>query len=273
MIRNKGDEQNEEEEKEEKAKHKAKVKLNVDQYVGQSLIKNDTTNAMMLKQQAKMLTGIPLIKGQQHHDEQLYLALYHQHQMSLKAFYQMHQRYQDVSPQPTSTGPPRSNPEEDFQSRVIKPRRKRRAHSKVNAPIKDMTAEANKDAVEEKWEVDFEDEMHFLPTDLLTDECKGKQDNENKHSQLRKTCSWTSPGRPSEETVSHQHPKVTFSFSLFPQTSQSDLLCSVRNDLLASDPSEKYSTKTFPSTTSSNLEQAIKNLSIESAETSNSRKF
>ena len=63
------------------------------------------------------------------------------------------------------------------------------------------------------------------------------------------------------------------SFPLFPQTRKSDLLCSIRNDLVL--PEEQRKASLVPAAAAAtNLEEAIKSLSIDRNEASTiSRKF
>ena len=121
--------------------------------------------------------------------------------------------------------------------------------------------------------------------------------HQSQHFQLRKTFSWASP--PTSCSAEYSYPlgplDSAASFSLFPKTSQSDLLSSVRNNLVLVGPQQQQQPQLllsqqqqlllpeFLNNNNSNnnksirttdLEEALKNLSVENNETASlSRKF
>ena len=171
-------------------------------------------------------------------------------------------------------------------------------------PQQPANGEVNPNNNNAEVEIGSEDEHLFLPTDLLSEDQDsprphsqlrqteslnvypaaktGNINNNNEgeteknsfisqdahhhhHSPLRKTYSWAENNNNTTNNGNNNNysSNTDRAFSLFPQTSESDLLCSVRNRLF--DSTVKKSTN--------NLELALKSLSIENNETSNSRKF
>jgi hypothetical protein len=172
---------------------------------------------------------------------------------------------------------------------------------------KDIDAFSNRN---NEFQMGKEDEARFLPTDLLSDETTTAVDLSNvklsseldndygfadskslptflgelgpaivKKPSLRKTVSLQG------DQYNHFYPTGSSDFSLFPQTSQSDLLCSLRSSLVKNSvenhvvnqsslgPEEVPGLEQLSSrkiTTTRHLERAIKSLSIN---TDISRKF
>ena len=274
--------------------------LNIDQFVGQSLfiqkrqIPNTTEKCpqlSLLRQQAKFVTGIPLIKSGPNHGPVKLLRTnpnmvvgqvvpipilrytYNQLQTNtmehnVMPSRQVHQRNPDKS-----------------SNRILKPRRKRKQNCKIARRDEvNHSRKGNSQGHEDQFE--YVDELHLLPTDLLNDDSRLSDESSGSksppqsrpplrhcesmhqmatsakvdsipHPQLRKTFSWntTAPGDPRE-------------FSLFPQTSQMDLFDSVRNNWV-NDGGRKRSDLQL----SANIEETLKNLHIDNNDASLSRKF
>lgn len=286
--------------------------LNVNQLIGSSLFKQDR-HASALRKQAKALTGMPLInfnlKGakKDHHGDGL-KRTYTTECLppQLVAIQQQHLSYMLARSHkfdPSGKGklvfqPDAEQDPESFVPRLIRPRRRRKATKTLSS-----TSEPD----ENGHEIHIEDEMHLLPTDLLSDVThtsdiapikpptkplvrhtesfhlldsfnKSPVGVEKSHLTLRKTFSWansssTNTGSSKEDESYWPDPDLP-TFSLFPKTSQSDLLSSVRSDLLSSelahsptsgidsDFSLGSSTSKKLAETTSDLEKALKSLNI-----------
>ena len=225
------------------------------QYQGRSLVKTSSEPAKpeppavpdpLLRNQALALTGMPLInynpKQQQQQlvlTPQQQLAILQQQQqqqqqhMAFVLAYTyhhqllVHQQQQQQQQRPTQQQ--QQQQQQPFVPRVLKPRRRRKPRGSVTATDEE---EDDEDEEEEEDEQDdeqvvigLEEESQFLPADLLMEDSCAES---LLKSPLKHTESLPPPPEPKDLPL-----KKTFShdFSLFPKTSQSDLLSSVRDRL------------------------------------------
>jgi len=194
--------------------------------------------------------------------------------------------------------------EQPFVPRVIRPRRRKgkpnatTASSVVSKAVQKPEDDEEEDESEASsdWQVEDDDDnvKHFLPTDLLLETtmslsssssptARGKKatvrhaesvnplafstDEGEQHMALRKTLSWAAAAAAEQKSNT---------FSLFPKTSDSDPLSSLRNDWTGKGPIEAVGEEHMTGGTKkacTNLEEALKNLSIDSSASITTRKF
>ncbi len=266
---NKEEEEEEEEEdgeeEDEEEEEESVSRLEVLRFTGQSLIKSGRGESAAaeaaaaaaaagaasaapppsLKDRARLLTGIPLIKAtlptqdafqqqQQQHQQQLYFLQQQVLLLLCQQQLQQQQQQQHLKP-PSASQPPPSVAAEDEQMDL--------SHL---LPM-DLLADEGKEEEEQQMQQDKNGTRRTRPRQVLRhteslhvfsarDQRQDQQqvevtpacgvagvagsscDSGHHHQQLRKTTSWTCSATSS-------------SFCLFPKTSRSDLLCSVRRDL------------------------------------------
>jgi hypothetical protein len=260
----------------------------VSHYTGQTLV---VRAANRMNNRARELTGMPLISynnsAKRNNDpskvqqQQQLSFLRHQQQTFLLASYYTAAAFRQQNEMAMAL----AQDDDPFLPRVLKPR-KRRGKATPTTPKPTQSPRA-------EWEMSSDEERHFLPTDLLDDTTTTPQRQRDRdetrpanrdmspirppsrnnkacvrHTEsinpssasqravLRKTFSWTSGG---EAAAPADNSGNT---SLFPKSSDSDLLSSVRNGL-----------ETKTKSNNKNLEDAIKSLSIDSSASVKTRNF
>lgn len=274
-----------------------------------SIIENDLSCLYV----CRLLTGLPLIKisGSEYPASGAsYFKALHQHQLNCYQIY-----YQSLGANHGSTPANNKDPSANFLPRVLKPRR--RKHNKAHLASAEKTDHLKSPRASDggggeassyssntsgvHFEIGLEDEMRFLPTDLLDEnvhdvvEAKAKNllppitrprkpsspslgGGGGDHAKLKQTESFNFKSPNAEQTNLrktfswtnncgdglYQSSSNSASFSLFPKSSDSDLLSNVRNNLGKLSENKNITT---------NLEEALNNLKIGRNEISISRKF
>jgi hypothetical protein len=280
---------------------------------------NGVPGRNFLQRQVHFFTGVPLIKTATNSPNpappvssaSTYLTALQQHLASNVTYFPNKEGIVKHSGDDLEEDEYMDSDDLGFVPRVLRPRRRKKAKETKNKS-KGALDESNRPHLE----IDSDDETRFLPTDLLKDgsssddncsnsdktqekkeSLKAKSPNEVNHSQLKHSeslrtnedekndvASCTSTGLPHPQlrktfswasSNDHSNP----SFSLFPKTSESDLLSDIRQKLVKQvlekrnnkQPLEEadISTKKPPN----NIEEALKNLRLGVNENSLSRKF